>query len=164
MQQTQYDPRTLSAKNLFQYLGSNTETHHPYPTNPESIAEIKRRLVATAKKRGLVTYSDLVRGIKFVHPERGTEPFEIFTPDWKGWERKFIGAILAQTTCETALETGCVITSIVVDAGENAPSKILFEWLAEIGVIPDTDEMTVLSFWAHHVKQTHEYFKTHDKI
>jgi hypothetical protein len=159
-----YDPRTTSAQEIHELLGAGAEQHQPYPTNPEAVEEIKRRIAETAKKRGMITYSNLVRGIKFQHPERGPDPFEIITFDWKGWDRKFIGAILAQITCDTILETGCVTTTIVVDSISNEPSKILFSWLESIGVIPDGEMNTVLAFWAHHLKLTHEYFKTRNSF
>lgn len=155
-----FDATKLLAQEIRDRLGYDS-LHEPKATDAAR-AEIYERIRQAAKQRKMITYSDLVRGIKFTHPQmRNGEPFEILTFDWKGWDRKFIGGTLAQLTCDTLVTHDCLITSLVVDKGENAPSKILFEWLCDMNVIPDLDERTVLGFWAHHVKKTFEYFKTH---
>jgi hypothetical protein len=155
-----FDATKLSAQMIRDRLGYDSQ-HEPKAADAAR-NEIYERIRQAAKQRKMLTYSELVRGIKFTHPQmRNGDPFEIVTFDWKGWDRKFIGGTLAQLTCDTLVSHGCLITSLVVDKGENAPSKILFEWLHDMGVLPDLEARTVDGFWATHVKKTFEYFKTH---
>lgn len=155
-----FTPSSISAAVIHEKLGGNVD-HSPRARNKEAVDELYARLRQAAKLRRMITYSELVRGIKFECPEIKSEPFEIVTFDWSGLDRKFIGGTLAQMLSDTILETGCIITSIIVDKNENAPSSILFDWLHRREVIPDLDENTVLSFWIYHVKKTYEWFKTH---
>lgn len=154
-------PASITPEFIHEKIGGFSADHSPRARNQAAIDELYQRIRRRAKARGMMSYSELVRGIKFECPELYSEPFEIVTFDWKGADRKFIGGTLAQMLTETILETRCIITSIIVDANANAPSKILFDWLYDVGVLPDLNVSTVDSFWVHHVKQTHEWFKTH---
>lgn len=129
--------------------------------NQDARDKLKERIAEAGRKRKLISYSELVQGIKFECSTISPKPFEIHSFDWTGPQRRMIGHELARITEQTVEDAGCIITTIVVDKTENSPSKVLFGWLYDVGVLPDLEEGTVLAFWAHQVKLTHEYFKTH---
>ena len=155
-----FQPSLITPQQIYDAVSTDLPTDF-FIQNIEAKDELFARIKATAKRRGMLSYSELVRGIKFDCPTISTEPFEITTYDWRGVDRKMMGCELALMTHRTILDTGCIISSVVVDSTQNAPSKTLFEWLCDLELLPNMEETTVLSFWIHQVKLTHEYFKTH---
>lgn len=130
-------------------------------TNQEAMDALYERIAMAGRTRKMLSYSELVRGIKFECAEVSDKPFEIFAFDWQGPMRRMIGYALARITERTILDAGCIITTVIIDNTNNTPSRILFEWLHDMGIIPDLEENTILAFWATHVTKTQEYFKNH---
>lgn len=149
---------------LAQHLERIEYNDHFVPTNTEVFDQMKERISRHAMSRGSLTYSDLVQGLTFVCPAFGNQPHQITTWDWLGPERQMIGTCLA-LIARDYLRAGadCLVTSVVVyatnDDGGNLPSPLLFRWLEELGVLPDTSEATKYQFWGEQVNKTIRYFR-----
>lgn len=56
--------------------------------DPRAVEELQQRIEETARKRDLITYSDLVRGVTFNIPALNDgDPFEIDTGYWREIDR-----------------------------------------------------------------------------
>jgi hypothetical protein len=130
--------------------------------DPVARAEMLDRIVATAKKLGLITYSDLVRGLTFRLPTvRDGAPFSIDTHEWTGLDRRVVGDFLGHISMETYLNAGFMASALVVSRQTFAPSDLFFEWMEELKVLPNLKEDTVLAFWAEQVHKPHQWYSTH---
>lgn len=136
------------------------------PANAEVFDAMKERIARYARERGSITYSQLVEGLHFICPAFGNQPHVVQTWDWSGPDRHMIGTCLALIARDyLRLGANCLVTSIVVyatnDEGGNLPSPVLFNWLEELGVLPDTTDATKYEFWGEQVNRTVRYYRTH---
>jgi len=130
--------------------------------DPASQQEIERRIGERARKQGLITYSDLVRDIDFEIPSVNEgRPFRIDVHDWSILDRAVLGDLLGYTSSRSYQKAGFMISALVVNRDEFAPSWHFFEWMKQLDVLPDTNEQTVLAFWADQVHQAHVWFGKH---
>lgn len=116
------------------------------------------RIVGYAGRLALAPYSELVSGIAFRQETLyGDRPHFIEPGPWIGQDRRMIGTALAHIAIEHLRESNALITSIVVLKDELRPSSILFEWLADCGVLPVDDERAVYEFWGTQIQATFQW-------
>jgi hypothetical protein len=126
-------------------------------------AELARRIGAKGRKLGLVTYSDLVRGVTFRLPNvNNGVPFQIDTDEWTGLHRAILGDFLGAISADSYREAGFLATALVVNKLEYTPSDQFFKWMEELGVLPDLREDTVLAFWAQQVNKAHNWYRRNE--
>jgi hypothetical protein len=94
---------------------------------------------------------------------RNGEPYTISVYDWTGLDRRIIGEFLGYISMESYEEAGFMASALVVNKLEYQPSDIFFEWMRQLGVLPDLNEDTVLAFWADQVNKGHNWYKSHRK-
>lgn len=147
-------------------LAKMQDIHWHWATqDPESQAAMERRIVERARKQGLITYSDLVDGIEFTVPTvNGGRPFTIDVHSWSVLDRAPLGDFLGYTSTRSYKKAGFMISALVVNRDEFAPSWHFFEWMKQLSVLPDTKEPTVLAFWADQVHKAHQWFATHRRL
>ena len=98
--------------------------------DPESLAVLEQRIAEKGRKRSVITYSDLARGIEFrlANVNDGI-PFEIdFGPNW-GLHSKIIGEFLGRISTKSYEAAGFMASALVVqkeDDGPGLPSKKFF--------------------------------------
>lgn len=136
------------------------------PENPEAIQAMKERIAEYARRRQLLSYSELVSGILFIKPKYfGKEPHLINTYSWTGDERHMIGTALAQIVMETVGESNCIITTIVTHKNPNEfgtlPSEVFWKWIQSLGVIDTINEQEVMMFWGQQIEATFRYYRNH---
>ena len=132
--------------------------------DPVARAEMLDRIVATARKLGLITYSDLVQGLTFRLPNiQNGAPFRIDTRDWTGLDRRVVGDFLGFISMESYLRGGFMASALVVSRQTFAPSDLFFEWMEELKVLPNLRQDTVLAFWADQVNKAHQWYSTHSR-
>ncbi len=124
-----------------------------------AINELTRRIRETGRKFGLVSYSDLVKGIEFHYPNiDGGASYRIDTYDWSGLDRRIIGDCLGFISWKSYTEAKFMASALVVARWESKPSDIFFEWMEYLGVLPDVKQDTVLEFWSLQVKRAHHWY------
>lgn len=124
--------------------------------------ELTRRIALEGKRLGMITYSDLVRGIVFrVESVDGGRPYEIDVHDWSGFDRVLIGDFLGAISTESYIEGGFLATALVVNKLEFKPSDHFFQWMVKLGVLPAGDEDALLAFWIEHVNRAHIWYARH---
>jgi hypothetical protein len=55
-------------------------------------------------------------------------------------------------------------SALVIGRDESKPSESFFQWMEELGVLPDLHEMTVLKFWSEQVKKAHQWYRYGKKL
>ncbi len=131
----------------------------------DAIAALRSRIQETGKKFGLISYTDLVKGIYFHYPNiNDGKPHRIDTYEWSGLDRRIIGDCLGYLSMESYLEAGFMSSALVIGRLESKPSDSFFEWMEYLKVLPDLKEYTVLAFWADQVKKAHHWYKYGKKI
>src|SRR3954468_18557468 len=64
------------------------------PQDNAALVELERRLAEAARKRSLITYSDLVRGVTFNLPSLRDPVRTIEVSDWQDLDRAIVGDFL----------------------------------------------------------------------
>lgn len=133
--------------------------------DPEALAILEGRIAEAGRKLSLITYSDLVKGVEFHLPNvRDGEAYYISIHDWSGLDRAILGDFLGYISTRSYLEAGFMASALVVNKAEYKPSEQFFEWLERLGVLPDTNEDTVLAFWADQVNKAHKWYTSQSKL
>ena len=128
--------------------------------DPAAIAELTSRIEEKGRNFGLISYSDLVRGIEFHFPNiNGGKAYRIDTYDWSGLDRRIIGDCLGYISWRTYTQAKFMATALVIARLESKPSDLFFEWMERLGVLPNTKEDIVLAFWVTQVKKAHHWYK-----
>src|SRR5215218_8265856 len=124
--------------------------------DPQALATLEERIAATGRRLGLVTYSDLVRDVAFHLPNvRNGEPYRIDTRRWTGLDRAILGSFLGYISSRSYRSAGFMASALVVNSLEYRPSDHFFEFMRELDVLPDTQDSTILRFWADQVNKAH---------
>lgn len=132
--------------------------------DPTAVAILRERIKETGRKFGLISYSDIVKGVEFNFPNMNGRTYRIDTYDWSGLDRRIIGDCLGYLSMESYLEAGFFCSSLVVARQESKPSDIFFEWMESLGILPNLKETTVLAFWSEQVKKAHQWYKYGKRI
>jgi hypothetical protein len=128
--------------------------------DPIALSILRGRIAETGRTFGLISYSDIVKGIDFHYPNiNGGNSYRIDTYDWSGLDRRIIGDCLGYLSAESFLEAGFMCSALVIGRDKSKPSDIFFEWMHQLGVLPDTNEDTVLTFWSEQVNKAHRWYK-----
>ena len=125
-----------------------------------ALTELEKRIADTGRNLGLITYSELVKGVVFRLPNiRNGAPYQIRTYEWSGLDRAILGSFLGCISTRSYREAGFMASALVVNQSESAPSDHFFTFMRDLEVLPDTREPTILAFWASQVKKAHNWYK-----
>jgi hypothetical protein len=126
-----------------------------------AIDELTRRISDTGRKFGLISYTDLVSGVPFHYPNinSGQPHFISVFGEWSGLDRRIIGDCLGYVSMQSYKEAKFMASALVIARKESKPSDIFFEWMKELGVLPNTNEATILKFWSEQVSKAHHWYK-----
>jgi hypothetical protein len=132
-----------------------------YPDkDPAALAILESRIAEEGRHLGLITYSDLVRGVDFHLPNvRNGAAYQITVYDWSGLDRAIVGEFLGYISMRSYQEAGFMASALVVNRAEFKPSDHFFQWMKTLDVLPNTDSDTILAFWADQVNKAHNWYK-----
>ena len=130
----------------------------------EALEAIEARIADVGCRLALITYSDLVRGIRFNVPSlHAGKSFEINVHDWTDLDRALIGDFLGLASTRSYKKAQFMASALVVSKGECKPSWHFFQWLEKLDILPDLDDDTVMAFWANEVNKAHVWYTAHHK-
>ncbi len=139
------------------------EVEWPYALNDEAgaLQEFQDRICRTARlNTSLISYSNLVAGFNFQFSNvNNGEPFTIDVHDWQGLHRRIVGDCLGYLSYISFRDYNFMASSLVAGLAENRPSDIFFEWMNELGAIPNMSEKAINSFWVGEVNKAVAWYQ-----
>ena len=128
----------------------------------DALSILEERIANAGRALSLITYSDLVRSVKFTMPTmNGGKPFEIVVHNWTELDRALIGDFLGLVSARSFKKAHFMASALVVSKGEYKPSPHFFQWMQTLDVLPDLKDDTVLAFWADQVNKAHQWYRMH---
>ncbi len=128
-------------------------------SDPDALAELKRRLEETGRSDDLITFSDLVRGVVFHLPNVNKgQPFQINTHEWSVLDRAILGEFLGYISTLSYRKAKFMASALAISKGNeySRPSEHFFDWMKSLGILAGRDPD---DFWQEQVKKAHAWFK-----
>ena len=129
--------------------------------DPDAVSELDRRIAHAGRKRQLITYSDLARGVSFDLPNVGKSPFVIDVGDWGDFNRTLIGDFLGYLSMRSYKEGGFFSSALAVSKLDGSPGWGYYGLLKDLGLISSSESPEALGIWADHVRKAHTWYGTH---
>ena len=121
----------------FLFAGAlNAKTWHYADGDHGALLQMGRRIAAVGKRRNLIHYSELVRGITVRLPNiDDSHPFELGVPEWRDLDRAILGDFLGRL-CVDSYSRGQFLASALVTSKETKePSEGFWNLVTEIGML-----------------------------
>ena len=129
-------------------------------SNPDALAELKRRIEDAGRREDLITYSELVKGVTFHLPNVNKgQPFQIDTRGWSILDRAILGEFLGYISMLSYRKAKFMASALAISKGNdyNRPSEHFFDWMKRLGILSGRDAD---DFWQEQVRKAHDWFKT----
>jgi hypothetical protein len=128
------------------------------PRDDAARAELDRRIAEVGRKRGLITYSDLVRGMTFNLANLREPRHQIDTGDWQDLDRAILGDFLGYLSMESYERAGFFSSALVVSKQDGSPGEGFYNLLKELGLIASSKTDKAMYLWADHVAKAHTWY------
>ena len=129
--------------------------------DPVALQELERRIAEAGRKLSLITYSDLAKNLVFHLPNlRNGAPYRISIHNWSGLDREIIGSFLGYISMRSYRKAGFMASALAVNRAEYRPSEHFFRFMRELNILPDSEESTILEFWADQVNRAHKWYRS----
>lgn len=123
----------------------------------QALDKLRSLLQRTARKKTIITYSELVEGITFnIDSVNDGHPFQIHTDPWQDLDRVIIGDFLGKLASESYRDYGFMISALSVNATTMSPSKYFFRWAKELGLLKDNSEEGRDIFWNTQLQKAYD--------
>jgi len=129
--------------------------------DPKALEGLEERIAVAGRKRSLITYSDLVRGIAFKLPNLGEPTLTIDVADWRELDRAIVGDFLGYISMRSYDRANCFSSALVVSKNDGTPGDGFYNLLKQLGLIPNLKSKKALDIWAEHVGKAHTWFSKH---
>jgi hypothetical protein len=130
------------------------------PGDAQALAILEKRIATAGRKRSLITYSDLVRGVTFILPNV-QRPRTIDVTDWQELDRAIVGDFLGYISMRSYERARLFSSALVVSKMDGSPGEGFHNLLKELGLIPNVRSAKTLDIWADHVAKSHTWFAKH---
>jgi len=128
------------------------------PRDDAGRGELERRIADVGRRRALVTYSDLVRGVTFNLPNLREPLHQIDTTDWQDLDRAILGDFLGYLSMESYGRAGFFSSALVVSKHDGTPGEGFYSLLKELGLIARSKTDKAMFLWAEHVGKAHTWY------
>ncbi len=128
--------------------------------DPQVLQELEERIAAAGRKRSLITYSDLVRGITFNLPNL-QKPRTIDVSDWHEIDRAIVGDFLGYISMRSYEHARFFSSALVVGKLDGSPGEGFYNLLKTLGLISNSKSTKALDIWAEHVAKSHTWYAKH---
>lgn len=125
-----------------------------------ALGTLEQRIATVGRKRGLITYSDLARGVTFDLPNL-REPRIIDVTDWQDLDRAIVGNFLGYISMRSYERSRFFSSALVVSKMDGSPGEGFYNLLVELALIPRVRSAKALDIWAEHVAKAHTWFSKH---
>jgi hypothetical protein len=131
------------------------------PQDGLALAELEQRLGEAARKRSLVTYSDLVRGITFNLPTLREPVRTIDVSDWQDLDRAIVGDFLGYMSMRSYELGGFFSSALVVSKLDGSPSEGFYTLMKDLGLLASSKTDKAMYLFAEHVAKAHTWYERH---
>jgi len=128
--------------------------------DPAALSEMESRIATAGRKRSLITYSELVRGITFNLPNIH-KPRTIDVTNWQELDRAIVGDFLGYISMRSYERAQLFASALVVSKMDGSPGDGFHSLLKQLGLIPNLRSAKALDLWAEHVAKAHTWFAKH---
>ena len=136
------------------------EIEWTYATGDAKALELEERIAAAGRKRGLITYSDSVRGVTFNLPNV-QKPRTINVTDWQELDRAIVGDFLGYISKRSYERAKLFSSALVVSKMDGSPGEGFYSLLKQLGLISNARSAKALDLWAEHVAKAHTWYAKH---
>jgi hypothetical protein len=126
--------------------------------DPVALAALEDRVAAAGRRRGLLTYSELVTGVRFNLPNVKGGEFVIDVGDWTDLDRAVIGSFLGYLSYRSYERAGFFSSALVVTKRDGSPSEGYYALLKDLGLIANSRSDRAMFLWADHVAKAHTWY------
>ena len=93
--------------------------------DPAALAVLQKRISEVGRSLGLITYTDLVKGVEFHLPNiNNGAAYSITTYNWTGLDRRIIGDFLGYASYQSYSNHGFMASALVVNRDESTRHTI----------------------------------------
>ena len=131
--------------------------------DPRALDELELRVASVGRRRSLVTYSDLVRGVEFNLPNLKEPRRTIDVSDWQELDRAIVGDFLGYMSMRSYEHAGFFSSALVVTKNDGSPSEGFYTLLKEIGLVSSGKTDKAMYLWADHVAKAHTWYSRHSE-
>lgn len=124
-------------------------------------AELSSRIADAGRRRGLITYSELVRGVEFHLPNVKDSPRVIDTGDWEDLDRAIVGSFLGYISMESYDRGKFFASALVVGKRDGSPGEGFYSLMKELELVKSSKTDQALHLWAEHVAKAHQWYVAH---
>ena len=128
--------------------------------DPKALRALEERIAFAGRKRSLITYSDLVRGVTFDLPNLQQSRI-IDTSDWHDLDRAVVGSFLGYISMRSYERAKFFASALVVNKTDGSPGDGFYNLLRDLGLIPNKNSPKALDLWAEHVAKAHTWYTMH---
>ena len=129
--------------------------------DPAALAELEERIAEAARHRKLITYSELVRGVRFDLPNLQDGPRTIDVGDWQDLDRAIVGDFLGYISQRSYERQGFFASALVVLKADGSPSEGFYTLMRDLGLISSGKTDKAMYLFADHVAKAHTWHATH---
>ena len=126
--------------------------------DPDALREIEERIAAVGHKGLLLTYSDLVRGVRFNLPNLRDGERTIDVADWQDLDRAIVGDFLGYASMRSYEQGGFFSSALVVSKMDGSPGEGFFSLLKQLGLVSSSKTDKAMYLWADHVAKAHAWY------
>jgi hypothetical protein len=123
-----------------------------------ALGELERRIASAGARRGLITYSELVDGVRFSLPNLRERERVIDTGDWEDLDRAIVGDFLGYLSMESYERGKFFASALVVGKRDGTPGEGFYALLKELKLIASSRSDKAMKLWAEHVAKAHQWY------
>lgn len=128
---------------------------HYADNDPRAKGPLTDRILETARRQKLITYSDLVSGVTFhLGNVNDGRPFDM--TEWTHLHRAIIGDFLGCISADSYAKAGIFLSAIVVTKDDGTPGLGFTNFMRDLGILSGRSQAAELECWVREVEKVHE--------
>jgi hypothetical protein len=136
-------------------------TWHYGDKDPGALGALEERVADAGRKRKLLTYSELVAGVRFNLPNVRDGERVIDIGDWSDLDRAIVGSFLGFMSLRSYEAAGFFASALVVSKLDGSPSEGFYSLLKDLGLVASSRTDKAMYIWADHVAKAHTWYSRH---
>jgi hypothetical protein len=109
----------------------------------------------------LITYSELVRGVRFNLPNLRDGERTIDVSDWQDIDRSIVSDFLGYMSMRSYERGAFFASALVVSKMDGSPGEGFFSLLKDLGLVSSGKTNKAMFLWADHVAKAHAWYGSH---